>query len=426
MIDSIKSTNKVSEMETLLNDKSAPKLPNIGDIIEGNVIEMGSNIIYIDLGPIGTGAIYGYGKFSGLNMFKNLKPGSPISATITDLENDDGYVEMSLKQTSLEMVWKELEEKLESKEIITTKVLEANKGGLMVKINGVIGFLPASQLSSDNYPRVGDGDKNKILSLLMQLVNKDIRVRIIGLDKDEGKLVVSEKATKTEEEKAKVSQLEVGNIVEGEISGIVDFGAFVKFSENLEGLVHISELAWKLIDDPRKLFNVGQKVKCKIIGIDDSRISLSIKALEKDPWQEVSEKYKIGQRVLGEVTKINPFGVFVQLDKDIHGLAHISKLSEESGIDALEAGNSYEFEIISIEPIDHRLGLRPCLEKKVEKKETDIIEKIEKTAKEDKEVKEKKIEKKVEKKVKEKKVAEKKKSPTKTKKTVKTTKKVKK
>ncbi len=368
MTDIVKKTSEKSEMEALLNDKDAPKIPCVGETIKGTVIEIGSSIIYVDLGPIGAGAIYGYGKFDGLTIFKDLKTGDSIAATVTDLENEDGYVEMSLKQASLEMVWQELERKLEEKEIITTKVLEANKGGLMIKINSVIGFLPASQLSSENYPRVGDGDKNKILSLLMQMVNKDVKVRIIGLDKNEGKLVVSEKATKTEEEKEKVSKLQIGDVVDGEISGIVDFGAFVKFSNNLEGLVHISELAWKLIDDPRKLFNVGQKVQCKIIGIDDSRISLSIKALEKDPWQAVTEKYQIGQRVEGEVTKINPFGAFIQLDKDIHGLAHVSKLSDENKIETLEVGKIYEFDIISIEAKDHRLGLKPLFKENKEVK----------------------------------------------------------
>jgi len=376
MTSSVKKPISVSEMDILLGDKDSPKFPSAGDVIKGNVIEVGSNIIYVDLGPIGTGAIYGYGKFDGLAMIKELKQGDPISATVTDIENDDGYVEMSLKQTSLEMVWKELEKRMEEKEVLTTKILEANKGGLMIKINNVIGFLPASQLSNENYPRVGDGDKNKILSLLMQLVGKDIRVRIIGLDKNEGKLVVSEKATKTEEEKKKVSKLQIGDIITGEISGIVDFGAFVKFNENLEGLVHISELAWKLIDDPRKLFNVGQKVRCRIIGIDDARISLSLKALEKDPWQEVAEKYKVGQKVTGEVTKINPFGAFVQLDKDIHGLAHISKLTEESKIEALQVGKSYEFDIISIEPTEHRLGLRPRLSKKTDSEDSKKVESV--------------------------------------------------
>lgn len=372
----IKKTDIKSEMEELLNGEEAPKLPKVGETVEGKIIEIGSNIIYVDLSPIGTGAIYGYGKgmFSNLSIFKDIKTGSTISATLVDLENEDGFVEMSLKQTGIELIWKELERKMESNETFLTKIIEANKGGLMVKVNGVIGFLPASQLSSEHYPRVSDGDKNKILSLLSQLVGKELKVRIIVLDKKEGKLIVSEKATKEEEEKAKVATLKVGDVIEGEISGIVDFGAFVKFNNNLEGLVHISELAWKLIDDPRKLFNAGQKVKCKIIGIDNSRISLSIKALEEDPWKEVSRKYKAGQRVRGEVTKVNPFGAFVQLDRDIHGLAHISRFKEkEIGVN-LQVGKTYDFEIISIEPADHRLGLKPYSEKREIPKEVKITQ----------------------------------------------------
>lgn len=381
-----KKLSAKSEMEDLLNDKSAPKLPKVGEVAKGNVMEIGSNIIYVDLGPAGTGAIYGCGKFEGLSMFQDLKSGDAISATVVDIENEDGYVEMSLKETSFEMVWKELEKKMEDNEIITTKILEANKGGLMVKIIGIIGFLPASQLSSDYYPRVSDGDKNKILSLLMQTVGKDMKIRIIGIDKDEGKLIVSEKATKKEKEKERISSLQIGNEIDGEISGIVNFGVFVKFGENLEGLVHISELAWKLIDDPKKFFNVGQKVNCKIIGIDDARISLSIKALEKDPWEKIDKKYKIKQKIKGEVTKINPFGAFVQLDEDIHGLAHISKLDDSDGIQNMEVGKVYEFEIISIESTDHRLGLKPCSQKKK-------VEEDKKTGKEDKDVKKKKVKK---------------------------------
>lgn len=392
-----------AEMEELLNSKEAPELPKVGETIEGKIIEIGGNIIYVDLSPIGTGVIYSYGKgmFSNLSIFKDLKVGSPISAALVDLENEDGFVEMSLKQTGMDMVWKELERKMETGEVFLTKILEANKGGLMIKVNGIVGFLPASQLSSEHYPRVSDGDKNKILSLLSQLVGKELKVRIIVLDKKEGKLIVSEKATKEEEEKAKVATLKVNDIIEGEISGIVDFGAFVKFNDGLEGLVHISELAWKLIDDPRKLFDVGQKVRCRIIGIDNARISLSVKALEEDPWKKVNEKYKIGQIVKGEVTKVNPFGVFVQLDKDIHGLAHASRFKEGERNKNFEAGKTCEFEIISIEPSDHRLGLKPYYGKEIVKKDKDKDAKTLKKKGKDKDVKT--IEKKEEKKKKEKK-----------------------
>jgi len=382
MVNLPKKSGKKSEMESLLESEDAPKLPIVGEVIKGNVLEIGSSIIYVDLGPVGTGVIYGYGKFDGLSMMKDLKVGDPISATLVDLENEDGYLEMSLRQTGFDMIWKELERKMEESETVITKVLEANKGGLMVKINGIVGFLPASQLGSEHYPRVSDGDKHKILSLLAQLVGKEVKVKIIGLDRNEGKLIVSEKATKEKEEKEKISKLQVDDIVEGEISGIVDFGAFVKFNKNLEGLVHISELAWKLIDDPRKMFNVGQKVKCRIIGIDASRISLSIKALQDDPWKKVHEKYQVGQKVKGEVTKINPFGAFVQLDKDIHGLVHVSKLAETNKV-KLEAGKIFDFEIISIEPSDHRLGLKLF----AEKKPVEAEEEAKKTSEEKKDIK---------------------------------------
>lgn len=385
MVTSVKTPAQTSEMETLLNAAEAPKLPEPGEVMTGNIIEIGSHITYVDLGPVGTGAIYGYGKgvLGHLSTFKELKSGDPISATIVDLENEDGFVEMSLKETSMDLIWNELESKMESGEIITTKILEANKGGLMIKISGMVGFLPASQLTSEHYPRVSDGDKNKILSLLMQMVGTDVKVKIIGLDKNENKLIVSEKATKAEEEKEKVAKLEVGDVVEGEISGIVDFGVFVKFNDALEGLVHISELAWKLIDDPSKLFHVGQKVKCKIIGIDNARISLSIKALEKDPWHGVGEKYKVGQKVKCEVTKINSFGIFAQLDEDIHGLAHISKLTEND-TKQMEVGQTYEFEIISIEPKDHRLGLKPLSAEKPAKDQKAAQEKADRSTKTEK------------------------------------------
>jgi small subunit ribosomal protein S1 len=257
-------------------------------------------------------------------------------------------------------------------DIISTKVLDANKGGLMVEINGITGFIPVSQLSSEHYPRVEDGDKNKILELLKKLVGKEISVRILDVDSETEKLIASERAASSEKEKEVISQLKVGDVIEGEVSGVVDFGAFVKFlppskagsdrdSDKLEGLVHISELAWQLINDPRTIVKTGDKVKAKIISIDDTRISLSMKALAKDPWSEISEKYKVGDIVKGKIDKINPFGAFVYLDKDIHGLAHVSEFQEvypgKKMNEVLQAGETYSWKILSIEPKDHRMGL---------------------------------------------------------------------
>ena len=360
----------LSPMAILLEENPV-KIPQIGDVLEGSVIDITSNSLLLDLGALGTGIVLGKEIKDGLAVGK-IKKGDKVGATLIDLENEDGYIELSIREASYERAWDDLENKRDAMGVVTTKVLDANKGGLMVEVNGITGFVPVSQLSSEHYPRVEDGDKNKILELLKKLIGKEMLVRILDADRETEKLIVSERAASSEKEKEVIAQLQAGDTIEGEISGVVDFGAFVKFlppakvgsdreSDKLEGLVHISELAWQLIDDPRTIVKTGDKVKAKIIGIDDTRISLSMKALAKDPWSEIAEKYKVGDTVQGKIDKINPFGAFVYLDKDIHGLAHVSEFQEvypgKKMDEILRAGETYDWKILSIEPKDHRMGL---------------------------------------------------------------------
>ncbi len=360
-----------SAMDKLLEENPV-EVPQVGDILEGKVIEINSSSILLDLGPLGTGIVIGKEAKDGMGASGKLKRGDSVSATLTDLENEDGLIELSIREASYEKSWEDLESKRDAQEVVNTKILDANKGGLIVELNGITGFLPVSQLSSEHYPRVEDGDKTKILELLKRLVGKELAVKIIDADQETEKLIVSEKAALSDKEREVVSQLKAGDIVEGEISGVVDFGAFVKFlppnkkdsdneSDKLEGLVHISELAWQLIDNPRDIIKAGDRVQAQIIGIDDTRISLSLKALKKDPWSEIGEKYKTGGIVKGKVDKINPFGAFVYLDSDIHGLAHVSEFREvypdKKMEDVLKAGETYDWKIISIEPKEHRMGL---------------------------------------------------------------------
>ncbi|KKQ05200.1 MAG: RNA binding S1 domain protein [Candidatus Moranbacteria bacterium GW2011_GWE1_36_7] len=365
-----KNEEDLSPMAVLLEENPV-KIPQVGDVLEGVVIDITSNSLLLDLGALGTGIVLGKEIKDGLAIGK-VKKGDKVGATLIDLENEDGYIELSIREASYERAWDDLESKRDAMGVVTTKVLDANKGGLMVEVNGITGFVPVSQLSSEHYPRVEDGDKNKILELLKKLVGKEMLVRILDADRTTEKLIVSERAASSEKEKEVISQLQSGDTIEGEISGVVDFGAFVKFlppakmasdreSDKLEGLVHISELAWQLIDDPRTIVKTGDKVKAKIIGIDDTRISLSMKALAKDPWSEIAEKYKVGDTVQGKIDKINPFGAFVYLDKDIHGLAHVSEFQDvypgKKMDDVLHAGETYDWKILSIEPKDHRMGL---------------------------------------------------------------------
>jgi len=336
------------------------KLMQPGDVVEGNILSKGKNEVYIDIPGYGLGVVRGRELYDDERVLSQMQLGDPVFALVVEQENKDGNVELSFRKAGHERVWSGLKELLDKKELIQSKILEANKGGLMVEINNVLGFLPVSQLSTLHYPRVEEGDKNKILSILQGYVGQMFTVRVITADAEEEKLIVSEKAAQEEELKGKLSKLAVGQSVEGTVTGVVDFGVFVKFSDDLEGLVHISELAWQRIDDPKNIVKVGDKVKAQVISLENDRISLSMKRLTRDPWVDVVKKYQVGQSVKGRVTKLMAFGAFVELDNDIHGLAHLGELSDHEISDPKEAvteGEEYTFKIISIEPENHRLGL---------------------------------------------------------------------
>lgn len=366
------AAHKASTMEDLLSTGAEIRVLKSGDMVEGTLLSVGKNEVYIDLEGIGVGVVRGRELYDDQATLASLKVGDTIFASVVEPENKEGNVELSLRQAGHERVWQTLKTKLESREVVNTKILGANKGGLMVEINGVLGFLPVSQLNLEHYPRVEDGDKQKILSALQSYVGTTFAVQIITADPDEEKLIVSEKAVFEKETEDRLSQLKMGDVVTGMVTGVVDFGIFVKFGE-LEGLAHISELAWQRVENPKDLFRVGQEVQAKIIAIDKGRVSLSIKQLQPDPWLEAVKQYQIGQVVDGKVAKIMPFGVFVELSKDIQGLAHLAELSHDVVKDPeslLKVGEERKFKIISIEPAEHRLGLSlKALEEKPTKTE---------------------------------------------------------
>lgn len=346
-------------MTDLIESGAEIRVLKPADMVEGTMISVSKNEVYIDLAGYGVGVVRGRELYDDQATLNSLKPGDKITASVVETENREGNVELSLRVAGQERVWQKLRDYMESKDIVATKILAANKGGLMIELNNVTGFLPVSQLSLEHYPRVEDGDKNKILSILNSYVGTMFNVQVITADMNDEKLIVSEKAVHEEEMHSKMSELKIADVVTGQITGVVDFGVFVKFGE-LEGLVHISELAWQRIENPKDLFKVGDTVKAKIIAIEKGRVSLSIKQLQNDPWAEAVKKYQIGQVVKGTISKIMPFGVFVELDKDIQGLAHLVELSHDTvkqAEDVVKVGTEYEFKVISIEPAEHRLGL---------------------------------------------------------------------
>ncbi len=357
---------KTGLMWNLLS-KNQLNLPKVGDAIEAEVIAIKPSMIFLDLKNFKSGVILGREIKQNPKEFKNIKVGDVITVKIVNLENEDGYAEVSLLEAGEDKKWQILKEKMENGEIISAKVTKANKGGLMVDVEKIEAFLPVSQLSSAHYPRVEGGNKQKILAELNKLVDQTLNLKIIDLDPREKKLIVSEKATEEKKLKQALEKYKVGDVVKGKITGIVDFGAFVKFDE-LEGLIHISEIDWQIIDNPADFFKVGDEVTAKIVEIEEDKVSLSTKVLKENPWEKVKDKYEAGQIIKGEVTKFNPFGAFVKVDKHIQGLAHISEFGTEKKMkETLELGKKYEFKIISIKPSEYRMALKPVI-KKEEKK----------------------------------------------------------
>lgn len=349
-------SKKNSPMGKMLDATLTPAA--VGDTVEGLVINIEKSAVYIDLAPIGTGIIYGREFITARDIIKKINIGDSIAAKVVDTNNKDGYIELSLKEARQAIIWSEAEEAIKNKTTLELPVLEANKGGLIIQWQGISGFLPASQLKPEHYPRVADGDKDKILDELRKLVGKKISVCIISAIPKEGKLIFSEKNPETKDKKEIIGRYKVDDVVDGTVTGIVDFGVFVKIEEGLEGLVHISEIDWSLVEDPRTLFKVGAKVKVKIIEIKEGKVSLSIKALKENPWVEAGKKYKKDKIVDGVIIKFNKHGALASIEEGIAGLVHISEFgSEEKLRKSLELGKTYSFKITLFDAKDQKMAL---------------------------------------------------------------------
>lgn len=336
-----------------------PMPPSSGDLVEGTIIAISRGRVYIDLHPFGTGLIYGREYLNAADVLRKANPGDIISAKVVDPSGRDGYIELSLKEARQAAIWGEAETAIISQTPYSLIVEEANKGGLILSWQGIAGFLPASQLSKDHYPRVPEGDKEKILDELVKLVGHPLSVRIITADAKEGKLIFSERTGNETEEKASlIDKYQVGDVAEGEVTGIVDFGVFVKLETGLEGLVHISELDWGLVEDPHAICAVGDKVRVKVIEIKEGKISLSIKALKENPWHTASTRYSKDMEVPGVVIKYNKHGALASIEEGVAGLVHVSEFESPNALrETLELGKTYPFTIALFEPKEQRMTL---------------------------------------------------------------------
>jgi len=353
--EEIKNEN-VSEVMTAILEKS-PLPPKGGDLVEGAVVAVSKNKVFIELHPYGTGIIYGREYLTASDILRRVKPGDIIAAKVVDGTNPEGYIELSLMEARQALIWAEAEKAINKGTIFEVTVKEANKGGLMLEWQGVTGFLPASQLKPNHYPRVEDGDKGKILEELRSLVGQKLSVVIITADVAENKLIFSERGQQ-EEKETTADRFEVGNVVEGEVTGAVDFGIFIKIDEGLEGLVHISEIDWGLVENPKTMYKVGEKVRVKVIEVKDGKVSLSIKALKENPWKSASDNYKKDQIVDATIIKYNKHGALASIEEGVAGLVHISEFASAEELHKnLELGKSYKFKITLFEPANQRMTL---------------------------------------------------------------------
>lgn len=319
---------KALTMDDLLASESSVKQLISGETATGTVLSVRKHEVLIDLGPQGVGIV----PRREVGFSRSLAEGDEVTASVVDAELDNGYSLLSLRKAAKERGWEEVIAKQEAGETITISPYDANRGGLLVEFEGVRGFLPVSQLSAEHYPRVGSSDKDEILQRLNSLVGKDLTVRILDADRKANKLIFSEKEAIKDGLAERFEKLKIGDTVTGVVTGVVDFGVFVNV-EGIEGLIHISEISWERVNNPSDYVKVGENVDAKIIAIDKDRLSLSMKQLTKDPWLDEVEKLTPGTDVEGTVTRITPFGAFVQLSPAVEALVHISELGGGEGVD---------------------------------------------------------------------------------------------
>ena len=322
-----------------------------GSTINGKVLSVKKNEILIDMGAHGVGMVprreIGFGKKYAI--------GDEVVASVVDPELPNGESLLSLRKAAKERGWDEIQKVVEDGKTIVVTPYEANRGGLLIEFEGVRGFMPVSQLSTEHYPRTSD--KDEILRRLRTLVGTELNAQIIDADQKGNKLIFSEKEAVKDGLADRLTSLKVGDVVDGTVTGVVDFGAFVNV-DGIEGLVHISEISWERVAQVSDKLKVGDKIQAKIISIDKDRLSLSIKQTTPDPWLKEAAEFKVGDEVEGTITRITPFGAFVQISPVVEALVHISELGEGGNPEKVFTQNEKrQFVILEIDADSRKIRL---------------------------------------------------------------------
>jgi small subunit ribosomal protein S1 len=356
--------NNNQSMESLLESESLNvDLPQTGEIRKGTIATLSPSQILVSIGAKSEGVISGR-ELEQLTEEERaeLHVGQEINVYVVNPEDPNGNVVLSFRRAQEQISWENVEKMIAEETVIESKIIGFNKGGLIVPVGGLRGFVPASQVSAMRRS-MSSGDTPE--QRWQKMVGEPISVRIIEVDRERRRLILSERAATTESrasiKERVISELEEGKTYTGRVTSLADFGAFVNIN-GADGLVHLSELSWDRIQHPREMLEVGQEVKVKVINIDREkrRIGLSMRALQDDPWKDRVAKYSVGQLVEGAITRLTKFGAFARLEGDIEGLIHISEISDqriEHPKEVIKEGDVKTLRVIRIDPEQHRIGL---------------------------------------------------------------------
>jgi small subunit ribosomal protein S1 len=345
-----------------------------GDVVEGTVVRIDPDELLVDFGGKSEGVVSNRellgrrgGPREGDEPRQELKVGDPVLVYVLQPESPEGHAVLSVRRAGLERKWRAMQERFEAGEIVEARVIDHNKGGLIVDL-GVRGFVPISQIV--DFPRRPRDEQprdaaQEIAEKLQPFVGRTLRLKILEVNRKANRLILSEKVAVYEERREKrdelFSSLNVGQRVQGTVRSIAPFGVFVDLG-GIDGLVHKSELSWNKVNNPETAYAIGEQVEAEVIDINHERgrISLSIRRLQPDPWQESVAKYTIGDVIDGTVTKLVNFGAFVRIEEGLEGLIHISELSNSRVAhpgDVVQEGQQLKLKIISLDSERHRLGL---------------------------------------------------------------------
>ncbi|MGB9723988.1 MAG: 30S ribosomal protein S1 [Chloroflexia bacterium] len=356
------SGSEAAWLQMLENPNYTYAAMNYGDVIEGIVMEIGRDEILVDIGAKSEGVVPSreFRKAAQAGELDDLKVGSPILVFVLRAEDEEGRAVLSIDRARHEKVWRWLEEVHSEGRLIEAPVDGYNKGGLLVNLRGIRGFVPISQIAG-----IAPGQRGHCQEVLAQMVGQTLPLKVIEINRRRNRLVLSQRQAlqgyRESRKEELLERLEVGKVYRGVVSSICSFGVFVDLG-GADGLVHLSELSWKRVDDPGEVVQVGQEVDVYVLGVDRERkrIALSIRRTQPEPWSRVAERYQLGQLVQGRVTQVVSFGAFVRLEDGIEGLVHLSELADTPVShpgEVVREGEVVTLRVIRIDPAHRRIGL---------------------------------------------------------------------